>query len=645
MINVLLDTQLSPDQREIVDVIRQSGESLLVVLNDILDYSKIESGQMQLEWLPLRLREVVDNCLRLLSQKASERGVEMSVEVDPTIPPLILGDRIRLQQVVMNLVSNAVKFTEGGHVRVTLTNASYGAGGAPSGDTGDVCEIQVCIRDNGIGIPADKLQAIFDPFVQADSSTARRFGGTGLGLAIAKRLVQAMGGQISVESELGKGTMVCFTFLAEAAVPSGRAVTSDEPPLWNKRVLLVTAGRADVGVLTMQLRRWGMDIHVCSGMAEVNERLAGGEHFDLLLAAMHMTEAKWLAFVREQRGRGVAVPGVLLSRTKPSSLRDPGLRAWMVARSSTEAALYDTLVDAIESNRHDGFAAVQAKPQFDSTLGQAAPLRILVAEDNEINRKVALRMLAAFGYEADVAHNGAQVIAAVKERGYDLVLMDIEMPEVDGLEATKYIAGSIPAPQRPRIVAMSANAMREQIDAALAAGADHYIAKPFAPAELRAALEASAKRAAAMPAASPRRSPDVLSADRLRCHIDGDPSGAFLKELTRDFASLSADLQSRLAAAVDADDVVTVRSIVHEYAGMCAVVGAEKLLKLILELQALVKSGSTEGAAPLVQQCETVQKESVAAFEAAVRAHAKRGRGAAHPPERPGVPSRSTRRR
>jgi PAS domain S-box-containing protein len=645
MINILLDTDLSPDQREIVDVIRQSGDSLLVVLNDILDYSKIESGQMQLEWLPLRLRELVDNCLRLMSQKAGERDVEMSVEVDPTIPSLILGDRIRLQQVFMNLVSNAVKFTEGGQVRVTLTNASGASGEGPSGDTGDVCEIRACICDNGIGIPADKLQAIFDPFVQADSSTARRFGGTGLGLAIAKRLVQAMGGRISVESDLGKGTTVCFTFLAEAAVPSGRAVTSDEPPLWNRRVLLVTERRADVGVLITQLGRWGMDIQVCSGMAEVNERLAGGEYFDLLLAAMHMSEAKWLAFVRDQRGRGMEVPAVLLSRTKAAGLRDPRVGAWLLARSSTETALYDTLVDAIQSNGEDHFAPVQPKPQFDSSLSQIAPLRILVAEDNEINRKVALRMLAAFGYEADVAVNGAQVIAAVQERSYDLVLMDIEMPEVDGLEATRYIVSNIPAPQRPRIVAMSANVMREHVDAAMAAGADQYIAKPFAPSELRAALDVSLRRTPDTDAVALDAPSKVLSADRLRCHIAGDPSGAFLKELARDFASVSAELQSRLMAAVVADDVAKIRSIVHEYAGMCAVVGAERLKKLLLQLQAEVKAGRTEGAAALVQQCATVQKDSVSAFEAAVRVHAERNRIAPRKAERTASPSRSATRR
>ncbi|MBK6006591.1 response regulator [Ramlibacter ginsenosidimutans] len=645
MINILLDTELSRDQREIVDVIRQSGESLLVVLNDILDYSKIESGQMQLEWLPLRLRELVDNCLRLMSQKAGERGVEMSVEVDPTIPSLILGDRIRLQQVLMNLVSNAVKFTEGGQVRVTLTNASGASGARPSGDTGDVCEIRACIRDNGIGIPSDKLQAIFDPFVQADSSTARRFGGTGLGLAIAKRLVQAMGGQISVESELGKGTMVCFSFLAEAAVPSGRAVTSDEPPLWNKRVLLVTERRADVGVLMMQLRRWGMDVQLCAHMADANERLAGGEYFDLLLAAMHMTESKWLGFVRDQRGRGVAVPAVLLSRTKAAVSGDPGLGAWMLARSSTEAALYDTLVDAIQSNSEDRFAPLQPKPQFDSTLGQVAPLRILVAEDNEINRKVALRMLAGFGYEADVAHNGAQVIAAVQERSYDLVLMDIEMPEVDGLEATKYIVRNIPAPRRPRIVAMSANVMREHVDAALAAGADQYIAKPFAPSELRAALDVSVRRPVDTDPVGLPPASNTLSADHLRCHIDGDPSGAFLKELSRDFASVSAELQSRLSAAAEADDVAKIRSIVHEYAGMCGVVGAEMLMKRLLQLQAAVKAGGTEGAALLVQECATLQKESVSAFEAAVRLQAERSRTAARTPERASLPARRKTRR
>jgi PAS domain S-box-containing protein len=618
MTNILLETRLTPDQRELVDVIRQSGESLLVVINDILDSSRIESGQMQFEWLPLRLQEVVDNSLLLLSPKAREKGVSLAVHVDPGIPALILGDRMRLQQVFVNLLSNAVKFTHQGQVKVALAVAPTESPRAAQ-CTGDLCELEVCIEDTGIGIPADKLETIFEPFVQADSSTARRFGGTGLGLAIAKRLVQAMGGSISLQSEPGRGTKVCFTFIAEAAVPKTRATADHHLPLWRKRVLLVTGARADVGVLQTHLRRWGMEVELCPGASEARARLAKGNESDLVLGAAHMRDARWFEFVRSLRDCGISLPAVLLSRTRTSTLVDDALGARIVARASTEATLYDALADALQAGEGPGFAQTQANPQFDDSLGQVAPLRILVAEDNEINRKVVLRMLAGFGYQADIAQNGAEVIESVKQRTYDLVLMDVQMPQVDGIEATRFIVKNLPPARRPRVVAMSANVMREDVEAALAAGADHYIAKPFPPSELRAALQESAQR-------NPGAKPDtngsaaqLLAPDRVRCHLEGDPTGQFLKELGLDFAQCSGDLERRLRAALRAQDVAQVRAIGHEYAGMCAVVGAEKLTQVLMELQKITRAGSLKGATLLAQQCVQVREQTIAALNAAVR--------------------------
>jgi CheY-like chemotaxis protein/nitrogen-specific signal transduction histidine kinase len=627
MTSVLLDSRLTRDQREIVEVIRQSGESLLVVINDILDYSKIESGQMKLEWLPLRLEEVVDNCLRLLGPKAKEKGVILSVDMDRRIPSLILGDRTRLQQVLMNLLSNAVKFTQHGTVRVTLVEANSGSDHTASNETGDICEVSVAVEDSGIGIPQEKLTGIFEPFVQADSSTARRFGGTGLGLAIAKRLVEAMGGQISIESEVGRGTRACFSFLAEAAIPSGIATPISDAPLWQKKVLLIAGSRADVRVLMTALVRWGMEVDTCSGTSEGSSRLAGNERFDLVLAATHMTEARWQTFVQALRETGVGVPAILLSRTRKVTSVDNALGARILARSCTEATLYDALVDAMEFGGERPFSEFPERLQFDDSLGQAAPLRILVAEDNEINRKVVLRMLAGFGYQADVAQNGEQVIDLISQRSYDLVLMDVQMPKVDGIEATKFIVENIPAARRPRVVAMSANVMREEVDAALAAGADHYIAKPFAPSELRATLEESANRLSVAAAPTWRSAPQVLSLDRLRSHLAGDPTGAFLAELSADFSRVSAQLQCRLQEATDARDVQRLGSTVHEYLGVCAVVGAEKLMQLLLRLQKTIRAGTLKAAAVLVERSQSLQEQTVQELQAAASKHRERAAG------------------
>jgi CheY-like chemotaxis protein len=251
-------------------------------------------------------------------------------------------------------------------------------------------------------------------------------------------------------------------------------------------------------------------------------------------------------------------------------------------------------------------------------------LRILVAEDNEINRKVVLRMLAGFGYQADVVRNGEQVIDAISKHSYDLVLMDIQMPKVDGIGATRFIVENVPAARRPRIVAMSANVMPEEVQAALAAGADHYIAKPFAPSELRATLEESANRSAAAAAPAPPSPPQVLSPNRLRSHLVGDPTGAFLAELAEDFAQASAELQSRLQEATDAEDVEKVRAIVHDYLGICGVMGAEKLMHLLLQVQEAIRAGSLKGAAALVDRARFLQEQTVSELEAAVRGHGER---------------------
>jgi PAS domain S-box-containing protein len=618
MTNLLLETRLTPDQRELVEVIRQSGESLLVVINDILDYSKIESGQMQLEWLPLRLQEVVDNCLLLLSPKAQEKGVTVAVAIDPEIPPLILGDRTRLQQVLVNLISNAVKFTDNGQVKVTLTNKPADRLHRPAA-TGDLSEVEVCIEDTGIGIPREKLLSIFDPFVQADSSTARRFGGTGLGLAIAKRLVQAMGGEITVESEEGRGAQVCFTFLAEAAVPRSRATAGNQLPLWQKRALLVTGSRADVGVLRTRLQRWGMSIELTSRASDARARLAKRDRFDLVVAASEMNDARWLDFVRTLRDHGISVPAVLLSRTRTQAWLDDALGARIVARACTEATLYETLADALQASVGSAAPDAQSSPQFDDSLGHSAPLKILVAEDNEINRKVVLRMLAGFGYEADVALNGAEAIEAVKQRSYDLVLMDIQMPQVDGIEATRYIIRNSPPTRRPRIVAMSANVMREDVEAALAAGADHYIAKPFPPSQLRATLERSAHRPPAVQPPVPDDAAQLLAPARLRCHWEADPTGRFLEELSRDFSQSSGELEARLHDSVQANRVADVRAIVHEYAGMCAVVGAERLTQALVELQKIARAGSLKGTALLLRRCKEVRQQTIEALQAGLR--------------------------
>lgn len=624
MTNVLLDTHLTADQREIIQVIQQSGESLLVVINDILDYSKIESGQMEMEWLPLKLQEVVDNSIRLVSAKAKEKGVSIAVDIDGSIPPLILGDRTRLQQVLVNLLSNAVKFTEHGHIRVSVTNSS-GRSVHRSDAGGDLCAVAVTIEDTGVGIPRDKLESIFEPFVQADSSTARRFGGTGLGLAIARRLVEAMGGSIQIESDLGVGTRVHFSFVAETAVPDSRTARG-EAPLWRKRALIVNGANSDAGRLLIQLSRWGMEHRSCIGLSEVLSLHAQKELFDVVVVATHLANAQGQEFVSALRQANIASPVLLLSRRRGAEPAHLDPRAWSVPRTVTESALYDTLVNAMDYEDESAMPHSEPVPQFDATLARRKPLSILVAEDNEINRKVALRMLSEFGYHADTATDGIQVIEAVKERHYDLVLMDIQMPRMDGIQATQFIVKSLPAHQRPRVVAMSANVMQNDVHAAMAAGAAGYIGKPFPVLELRNALEEAADGKSLSCARSKRwQQPQfaVLSETKVRVLLRGDERGEFLGSLVAGFAKSSPALKSQLCSAIASKDSVAARATAHEYAGMCGVLGAEKLMNLLIEVRRCLIAGTWHKASLLTRGSETVQRETLAALHAMLKEHRK----------------------
>ena len=631
MTSLLLDTPLTDEQRDFTQVIRQSGEGLLVVINDILDYSKIEAGNMDLEWLPFDLQESVESSIELLSLKAREKKLDLVYLIDSDVPAWIYGDMARLRQVLVNLVSNALKFTDRGEVFVSVRNSKEELPPAPRAAHGCSVTLEVCVKDTGIGIPADKLDRLFQAFSQVDSSTARRFGGTGLGLAISKRLVEVMGGKLWVQSEPGVETRFYFSVVTEAAVPVASVTVAERPELRGKRALLVDDNATNLRILKLQAQRWGMLPRACESAGAALALIESGEHFDVVITDMHMPDMDGVVFARKVRALRTQLPIVLLSSVSMRQTPDAQLFASVLTKPARQLALFDALLAALPAAQPVRRAQDSQVSQFDGSLAARMPLRILLAEDNEVNRKVALRMLKGFGYDADVAGNGLEAIDAVRRQPYDLVLMDIQMPEMDGLEATRRIVRDVPEELRPRIVAMSANALREDAAAAVRAGMDDYVVKPISVPMLRAALEKSSALIAVRDSqpgalAGPmRRAPaalaGVLDEEQLRNFIDLDPSGDFLKGLLVSFAANSRQALTDLRRAVAEGNAAAAMEVTHQLKGTSGTLGVKQLRRSCIALENMAAQGELRGASALLDQCDREFQAGLAALDAFMAAH------------------------
>ncbi len=479
MTGLLLDTQLNDEQRDFVETVRGSSDSLLTIINDILDFSKIESGKLDLEHQPFSLTECVEEALDLLAVKAAEKGVDLAYLVDAETPRDLFGDVTRLRQILVNLLSNAVKFTPQGEVVVSVNARQLFNGQV---------KFQFAVRDTGIGIPKDRMNRLFRSFSQVDSSTTRHYGGTGLGLAISKRLSEMMGGAMWVESEAGQGSTFFFTIVAPAAPAQPRRHWNVTPAeLRQKHVLIVDDNATNRQILTLQTASWGMRVVAVASGAEALEQLRGGAVFDLALLDYHMPEMDGVMLAREIRKVTKTLPLVMLSSgiltNRHITELHGDLFAKFLAKPIKPSQLFDRLLEL--------FSEQPIKPKVTvspstAKLAERLPLRLLLAEDNLVNQKVALRILEKLGYRADVAANGLETIAALERQRYDIVLMDVHMPELDGLEATRQICQRWS--QRPFIIAMTANAMQGDREECLAAGMDDYVSKPVKIEELEAVI-------------------------------------------------------------------------------------------------------------------------------------------------------------
>ncbi|PIW69508.1 MAG: hypothetical protein COW08_06770 [Ignavibacteriales bacterium CG12_big_fil_rev_8_21_14_0_65_30_8] len=475
MTGLLLDTDLDEEQKEFVETIRISGDQLLVIINDILDFSKIESEKLELENQPFDLRDCIEDSLDLLAQKASEKSLDLGYLIENNTPITINGDVTRLKQIIINLVNNAIKFTEEGDVFVSVSAESK---------TDDIFELIFSVKDTGVGIPEDKMDRLFKSFSQVDSSTTRTHGGTGLGLAISQRLAHMMGGEVWVESKLGKGTTFFFTIKAKAEPSKQKVYIKTQPPeLLNKRVLIVDDNQTNRRILKVQAESWKMKPTVLSTPKEVIKLIENNEHFDLAILDYQMPEIDGIKLASIIRKDELLheLPIIILSsinQKEELQKRNTALDILFLTKPIKQNQLQQILLKAVRGEKRERKYRKYEK-ELDNTLAQNYPLRILLAEDNLVNQKVAIRTFEKMGYRVDVVANGQEAVQSVRNIRYDVVFMDVLMPEMDGYEATKLILDEQNENTRPRIIAMTANAMQGDRETCLKVGMDDYISKPI----------------------------------------------------------------------------------------------------------------------------------------------------------------------
>jgi len=607
---LLSQTSLTLEQREFVETIRTSGESLLTIINDILNISKIQSGKFDLEKRRFSLRECVEAAMDVLAPKAAEKKIDFACELTSDVADAVVGDETRVRQVIINLLSNAVKFTHRGEVILTARRDETSAfvtgqrralnGGAPDQF------IEFSARDSGIGIPSEKLGQLFQPFVQASSSTCREYGGTGLGLAISKGLVELMGGQMRAESAPETGSTFFFTLpLPTNGAAAAGATPAPCPWLRGKRVLLALSNPTIAAIVQRTLQQWEIrcaldgggaagetgefdaviaDQRLSADSAAVNKLLAARLPTVIVSQIGENPMADWWSSLRRQR--------TVTSPVKPALLR-AALQELFGAPTAVKP------VTAAPSKTCPGSLPAVA-------LGSRLPLKVLVTDDNVINQKVALRLLQQLGYAADLASNGTEALTAAEKNSYDLIFMDVQMPGMDGLETTRRIREMERATTQcpAKIVAMTANAMMGDRDKCLAAGMDDYLAKPVRPETLQATIERVAttpgpSRSPAPPAVpAPAPSPvqpaslstdesdgELLDLERLLEFSGG--SRTSLIEITDLYFSQTTEQLARLGVAIEQNDAVAVARTAHSSAGssgVCGILAMEALFRVVEQM-------------------------------------------------------------
>ncbi|MDP4114864.1 MAG: response regulator [Bacteroidota bacterium] len=596
MTGLLLDTLLDDEQREYVETIRISGDQLLVIINDILDFSKIESEKLDLEYNPFDLRDCIEDSLDLLASKASEKGLDLAYLVENNTPNTISGDVTRLRQILTNLLSNAIKFTEKGEVFINVSSELVDQ---------NVHKILFSVKDTGVGIPKDKMGRLFKSFSQVDTSTTRTHGGTGLGLAISKRLAEMMQGEMWVESEPDKGSTFYFYITVQSVASQMKVyLHNNAPQLTDKSVLIVDDNKTNRKILEVQTFNWGMKYVSAASPFEALEILKK-RSFDAAILDYQMPLMDGVSLASEIRKlpNGVNLPIIILTsigkKDESPEFNKLNIAAFL-SKPIKQGSLYENLINVLQGKTKS--VVRQSTFKIDSTLGTKHPMRILLAEDNVVNQKVAKKLLEKMGFRADVAANGLEVLEYVRKINYDLIFMDILMPELDGYEASIIINNEFPAEKRPKIIAMTANAMQEDREKCLEAGMDDFISKPVRIEDLQDMLNKwgniifEQKDFIFNDFLKRKAGPKYLDENKISFLTDlqSDDDIFFLLELLDVYINDMPKIIDQIKHAVDKVDFKHILFYAHKLKGSALTLGIDKLSELCSEIETLAKLGEND---------------------------------------------------